>query len=158
MQASERSDKAWFVVRRYVIFSKILYTLRVGDITLSGTFRILVVDDDPAFCSVLQDGLTSSGYGCKTALGGGPALELIRNDSFDLMLADVFMPGMDGFELSKKAVEIDDRIAVILMTGYITEDSRIQARTSGARDFIEKPFSLERLLDKIKSVRAGIRS
>jgi two-component system, cell cycle response regulator len=113
---------------------------------------VLIVDDDRILCSVFKEGLSDSGYLCHTACDGKSALELLGNSSFDLMLTDIIMPGMDGLELTYKAKQIQPEMAVIVMTGFQQEESYDRAIGIGASDFIKKPFSIGELTIRIDRV------
>ena len=115
-------------------------------------FRILIVDDEKTLCSVFKAGLLESGYDCETALNGKAALELIKSESFDMMITDIIMPGMDGFELTEQVKKIKPDIIVIIMTGFQQEESYERAIALGAADFIKKPFALNELAMRIERV------
>jgi len=125
--------------------------------------RIIVVDDDDVLRSVLKEGLTAFEYESQTASSGAAALKHMMEVEFDVMIADIVMPGMDGFELTRKAKQLKPDLSVIVMTGFQQEESYGKAVTAGASDFIKKPFTIGELIVRIdrvmrdKQVLAGIR-
>jgi len=119
--------------------------------------RVIIVDDDSMLCSVFKEGLLASGYYCETAISGKSALELIGKTSFDVMVTDIIMPGMDGLELTEKAKKITSDLAIIVMTGFQQEESYERAVAAGASDFIKKPFHVNELLVRINRVMRDAR-
>lgn len=85
--------------------------------------RVLIVDDDAVPSSVLREGLSAFEYACKTAFSGDAALKKLQDTRFDVMVTDILMPGMDGFELTKKTKDLRPEMAVIVMTGFQQEES-----------------------------------
>jgi DNA-binding NtrC family response regulator len=114
---------------------------------------VMIVDDDTALLDVLRSGLLSEGYPCEAAGEGTSALELIRKTPFDIMIADIDLPGMNGLDLVKKAKSLRPEMAVIVVTGFIEEFSYDEAIEAGASDFIKKPFTLRELLAKMNQIR-----
>ncbi len=112
--------------------------------------KILVVDDEPRMCESLHTLLTNSGYQVKTIQDGEEAVRLINENNFDLIVADIKMPKVDGVEILKKAKSKDKDNLVILMTGYGSLDSAIQAIEEGAYDYFLKPIEYEVLERAIK--------
>jgi DNA-binding NtrC family response regulator len=108
--------------------------------------NILVVDDEVVICKSIQRILSPEGYEVKTALSGEKALEKISQESFDIVITDLKMPGMDGMELLAKIKEKDPEIVVIMITGYSTVQTAVQAMRMGALDYIPKPFTPEELI------------
>lgn len=122
--------------------------------------NILVVDDE----KILRDGciriLTKEGWYVKTAESGDEGLELFKKEHFDITLLDLKMPGMTGMELLKEIKNIKKETIVIVITGYATVDTAVEAMKAGAYDFIPKPFSpdqlrivVNRALEKINLTR-----
>jgi len=110
--------------------------------------RVLIVDDEPLICRSLSEIIRRVGYETHTANDGYQALEEIKRDQFSAIVTDVKMPGMDGLELLKRTKELLPNIAVIVITGYATVDSAVNAMKIGAYDYISKPFTHS----KIKSI------
>lgn len=115
--------------------------------------RILVVDDDILLLDTFDKGLSLRGYQCKTATSANIALKLLSKDLFDIMVIDVVLPDMKGFELTAKAKKIKSDMAIIIMTGFVDEFSYDDAMEAGASDFIKKPFSVKELIARIEHAR-----
>ncbi len=108
--------------------------------------KILVVDDELVVCKSVQRILSPEGYEVETALSGQEALERLGQESFDLVITDLKMPGMDGMELLSKIKEKDPEMIIIMITGYSTVQTAVQAMKMGALDYIPKPFTPEELI------------
>jgi signal transduction histidine kinase len=108
--------------------------------------RLLVVDDEGAQAKALCQTLESEGYHTTGFTSANQALATLRTQSFDLMLTDLMMPDMDGITLVRTALEIDPNLMSIVMTGYGTIDTAVQAIQAGALDYILKPFKLSVIL------------
>lgn len=119
---------------------------RSGKLRLAA--RVLVVDDESEFATLIQRSLTGAGYLVDTALNGTEAIELHRKHAYDLALVDLKMPDMTGLELLQYLKVRDKTIAVILMTAYGSLAIGIEALKKGASDYLPKPFKLASLLEK----------
>jgi hypothetical protein len=115
---------------------------------MSGTqpIRILIVDDETALMQALCDTLREHGYETAGYTTCGTALAALRSTRFDLLLADLMMPEMDGIALLRAAMDIDPDLVGIIMTGYGTIDTAVEAMKTGALDYILKPFKLSSIL------------
>lgn len=113
---------------------------------------IIVVDDDESLLTLLRTMFLADGYRCETASSAEEAIGLIRKISFDIMLTDVTLPGMKGFELTEQAKKLRHNMAVIIMTGFIDDFSYDSAIEAGASDFIKKPFTPKELRARIEHV------
>ena len=128
---------------------------------LTPPIPILIVDDEPDLRDLLVEALQDQGYAAEGADGGAQALALVRQKHFPVVFTDLNMPGgLSGLELLRVIREEDPRTTGILMTGYATTESAIQALKRGAYDFIQKPFklteieaSLERALEHYRLLR-----
>jgi DNA-binding NtrC family response regulator len=107
---------------------------------MSGKARILVVDDERGMCEFLHFLLEGEGYEVDEAHSGVDALEKVQSAQFDLVLADIKMPGIDGLEMLRRIRESDEGIVVIVMTGYSSLETAIKAIKSDASDYLTKPF------------------
>lgn len=112
--------------------------------------RILVVDDDPQIRRVMRVTLTSQGYEVDDAKNGEAALEMIRDQRFDLVLLDMNMPGIGGLETCR-AIRAQSEIAIIMLTVRDTESDKIDALDAGADDYVTKPYNLPELLARIRA-------
>ena len=106
---------------------------------------ILVVDDEAIVRESLRDWLSDAGHDVLVAEDGSQALTIIEKDRPSIAIVDLVMPGMDGIELLKRAKEISPSIEVIVITAYASISTAIAAMKQGAYDYIEKPFSPERV-------------
>ena len=108
--------------------------------------RILVIDDDPTQCELLDVELRKRGFSVVTRPGAEDALELIELDDFDIVVTDVNLLGMSGLELCKRIAHDHPDLAVVVITGYGSMETAIQAIRAGAYDFITKPFDMDALV------------
>lgn len=112
--------------------------------------RILVVDDDLETRLLLADVLEGDGYEAVPCPGGEEALDMLALQHFDLLLADILLVGMSGMDLLARIRAIPLDIAVILVTGYGSKETAIEALRGRALDYLEKPFSLEQLRSSVR--------
>ena len=108
--------------------------------------RVLIVDDEVELTSALCDTLTEKGYETVGATSGPEGLKALDKQDFDLLLCDLMMPGMDGIQVLRKALEIDPTLVGIIMTGQGTIPSAVEAMKVGAFDYVLKPFNLQTML------------
>lgn len=107
--------------------------------------KILVVDDERSIREGVERVLSRMGCRVVTAADGEEGLEVLKREPIAIAILDLKMPGMDGMELHQRIREIDDRIVVIIITGYATIETAINAMKQGAYDFIPKPFEPDHL-------------
>ena len=111
---------------------------------------ILVVDDDASLASTLRDFLVREGYGVEVALSGAEALAIqAANPRISLALIDLIMPMMDGLKLTDELRRRDPELTVVIMTGYGTIETAVDAIKRGAEDYVTKPFDYEAVRKKI---------
>jgi diguanylate cyclase (GGDEF)-like protein len=116
--------------------------------------RVLVVDDDPFIARLLEIELRAAGYEVRTAVDAEKALEAVHDSCPDLVLADVMMPNMDGYELTRRLRQ-DNRtatVSVILLTARGLSADKLEGFSVGADDYIVKPFDTPELLARIRGV------
>lgn len=107
--------------------------------------RLLIVDDEPNIRRVLESAFEKEGYRTSVAEDAREALEFLKAEPFDVMLTDVTMPGMTGYELQREAASLRAEMPVIVMTAYGTIPQAIQAIRDGAFEYVTKPFDLDQL-------------
>ncbi len=112
---------------------------------------ILLVDDEPSILRTLSGLLSDEGFEVKTASNGYEALKFIDSESPDLVLLDIWMPGIDGIETLKEIKKDNPFIQVVIITGHGTIETAIKATKLGAFDFIEKPLSIEKVIVAINN-------
>jgi DNA-binding NtrC family response regulator len=121
--------------------------------------RVLIIDDDESLRAGCLQALEMGGFSSIAVENGSQALEKIRQESFDVALLDLRMPGLPGMELLKRLKEESPGTAVIIMTGHATIDSAVEAIKSGAFDYLPKPFTSEALLNLVeRAVNAVLRA
>jgi CheY-like chemotaxis protein len=114
--------------------------------------RILCVDDEPIILDFLEKILASKGYEVSKAQNGEEALDSVRTERIDLVISDVKMPKLDGFELCKR-IKRDERyrdIPVVMITGLTAKEDRVKGIEAGAEDFISKPMDTTEVIARVK--------
>jgi len=120
--------------------------------------KILIVDDEARILLLLQSLLKANGYETVTAKDGNTALELVKNDAFDLIITDLRMVPMDGMTLFREIKTIHPNIPVILLTAYASVETAIDAMKNGAFDYLTKPFKVDEMLATVKRAEEHIKS
>jgi DNA-binding NtrC family response regulator len=111
--------------------------------------RVLVVDDEFEMAAVIAEELSDRGYSAVAMRSGHDALERLRHESFDALVTDLRMPGVDGLKLLRASRELDPSRPVIVMTGHGAIDTALEAY-HGAFHYITKPFSLAHLVELVE--------
>ncbi len=111
---------------------------------------IHIIDDEPIIHEVLGDLLSSEGYEVENSSSGEEALDKHSSQSFELILLDLLLPGIDGIEVLKKLKKIDPNAVIIIITAFASVESAISAMKIGAYDYIQKPFKHDELLITVK--------
>lgn len=114
--------------------------------------KVLIVDDEPAMRQGLADNLEFEGYETAMAANGKEGLEMILATSYDLVVLDVMMPEMSGFDVCKELRKRNISVPIILLTAKGEEIDKVLGLELGADDYITKPFSLRELIARIKAI------
>lgn len=121
-------------------------------VTMAEKNSILVVDDEEALRTVLSSELEGEGYSVASASDGDEAMTLLEEKAFDLVLLDIKMPRVDGFEVLRFIKERFPTTKVIMLTGFADLKNAIESKKLGAEDFVSKPYDLVDLLTTIERV------
>ena len=113
---------------------------------------VLVVDDDPRLREFMRVNLTMEGYSVREAASAEEALEAIEGSAPELVLLDVVMPGVDGWQMLQRMQERHGSIPVIMFSGKVDENSAAEAEERGARGFVGKPFDPQQLIERAKQL------
>jgi len=120
-------------------------------------FRVLVVDDEPRIIKFLKLRLKASGYEVLTASNGLEALELVQAEEPDMLVLDVVMPGIDGFETLKQVRAVSP-VPVIILSAKEASTDKIRGLELGADDYLAKPFSPDELVARVEAVKRRLAS
>lgn len=120
--------------------------------------KILVAEDDRALSGLVCTYLADNGYEAVAAYDGRSALDKFAEERFDMVVTDIMMPGLDGYELTKAVREIDEKIPVLFMTALDDKPSKQYGYKLGVDDYVVKPFDADILMLKIGAIlrRVGI--
>ena len=118
-------------------------------VPLDAAASILLVDDEKDFIEVLSQRFEVQGFHVEAVYSGQDALELLAHKSYDAIVLDLSMPGMDGMETLKEIKKRRPNMQIIILTGHATLETGIEAMKLGASDFIEKPVDFDLLVNKI---------
>jgi len=123
----------------------------------SGPTRVLVVDDEPNIVDVISMALRYEGFEVDAAATGAEALAKARDTRPHVMLLDVMLPDMEGFEVAKQLGAERARVPIIFLTARDATEDRVRGLTVGGDDYVTKPFSLEELIARVRALlrRAG---
>lgn len=112
--------------------------------------KILIVDDEKPICDLIDLNLSSAGYQCTAVQDGLEAIEKIENYTYDLILLDIMLPKINGYELLEYAQSLN--IPVIFITAMGAVENRVKGLKKGADDYISKPFEIVELLARVEAV------
>ena len=115
--------------------------------------KVLIVDDEKDFLEIMAERMRIQGMDVLTATSAEEALKMVEKESYDAVIMDFMMPAIDGFQALKMLKEKKPEVQIILLTGNVPEQKRIEAKKLGALDVIEKPADLKVLIRKIKNAK-----
>ncbi len=118
------------------------------------TEKVLLVDDEEDFLEIMSERMEARGMAVTTCTSAEEAVEIIKTETFDAIILDFMMPGMDGFQALKEIKTKRPESQIILLTGHATVEKGVEAMKMGATDFLEKPADIEALEKKIKDASA----
>lgn len=112
---------------------------------------ILVIEDSPDIAVMLRDFLVRDGYNCHNVKSGEEGLLYLKNNTVKIVLLDIMLPGIDGFQVCNE-IHKDKNIPLIILSAKTEKDDKLNGLLLGADDYIEKPFDIDLLLAKVKSL------
>jgi len=120
--------------------------------------KILIVEDEKRVADLLKIGLEEHGYQIMTAYDGAMGLRLFQSNDFHLVVSDIILPKLDGFELCREIRKVNEHIPVLMLTALGTADDKLEGFDVGADDYMVKPFDLRELVARVKALlkRQGI--
>jgi two-component system OmpR family response regulator len=120
--------------------------------------RVLVVDDEPSIVEVISMALRHHGFGVETAGTGREALDAVRRSRPHVMVLDVMLPDMEGFEVARRLAAEHAEVPILFLSARDATADKIRGLTMGGDDYVTKPFSLEELIARIRNIlrRAGV--
>jgi two-component system response regulator RegA len=116
--------------------------------------KVLLVDDEVEFVETLAERMRARGLEVDYTHSGDSAIEKVAQKSYDAIVLDLAMPGMDGMETLRHLLANHPDLQIILLTGQGTIQAAVEATKLGAKDFLEKPTDIEQLIEKIRAARA----
>lgn len=120
--------------------------------TLPASTRILLVEDEEQMLAMVRANLEREGYQIATATDGQPVLEMHRRTPFDLIVLDLMLPRVDGFQVLRQLRSAEQDVPVLLLTARGEEETKVKGFDLGADDYLTKPFSVLELLSRIKAI------
>lgn len=117
--------------------------------------KVLIVDDEKEFLNIIAERIAARGMDVSTASSAEDALNMIEEKSYDVVIMDFMMPGLDGFKALKLMKTRQPEVQILLLTGNLVDEHRREAKALGALDVIEKPPDLKDLIQTIKKAQKG---
>lgn len=119
--------------------------------TGAGPLHVLVVDDEPAIRRFLRTSLDVQGYRVSEAADGGEALDMMRRNAVDVLVLDLGLPGIDGFEVIRRLRAAGQTVPIVVLSSRDDERGKVEALDLGADDYVAKPFGIDELLARIRA-------
>jgi DNA-binding response OmpR family regulator len=114
--------------------------------------KVLLVEDEPGLVSVIVRGLTEAGMEVSVAADGNTGLEMAQGHSFDIIILDIMLPGMNGIQVCKEIRKQDDSVAILMLTALSSTENIVTGLNSGADDYLAKPFKFPELEARIRTL------
>lgn len=114
--------------------------------------KILIVEDEKRVADLLKTGLEENGYQTMVAYDGAMGLRLFRSNVFHLVISDIILPKMDGFELCKEIRKLNSQVPVLMLTALGSTDDKLEGFDAGADDYMTKPFDFRELNARVKAL------
>ena len=115
-------------------------------------YTILIIEDEPRVASLLMNGLEENGYQTMVAYDGLMGLRLFQAHTFDLVISDIVLPKMDGFELAKEIRKTNPHIPILMLTALGSTNDKLDGFDAGADDYLGKPFDTRELLARLRAL------
>lgn len=122
---------------------------------MHGVVRVLVIDDDADIRRLLCDILTSAGHLVADASNGAEGIEIFKKEAFDLVLTDLEMPEMSGWEVARSIKNHNPDVTIVLITGWGETIDSTRLRESGISTIVNKPFRMDQIINLARAVQAG---
>ena len=120
--------------------------------------KVLIVDDEKDFLDIIAERMLARGMDVSTATSAEDALNMVEEESFDVVILDFMMPALDGFKALKLMKAKRPDVQIIVLTGNVPDEKRMEAKALGALDVIEKPPDLKDLIQIIKKAKKAPRT
>jgi DNA-binding response OmpR family regulator len=120
--------------------------------------KVLIVDDEKEFLDIIAERISARGMDVSTASSAEDALHMVEVESYDVVIMDFMMPALDGFKALKLMKAKQPEVQIILLSGNVPDEKRIEGKALGALDVIEKPPDLQDLIQKIKKAKKAQRT
>lgn len=114
--------------------------------------RILIVEDDPRISSLLDQGMREEGYQVMVEADGPLGLETAKSCAFDVIVLDLMLPGLDGFDIARQLRKLGNRTPIIMLTARDSDVDAVRGLDLGADDYVTKPFSFDVFLARVRAV------
>ncbi|HVT86642.1 MAG TPA: response regulator transcription factor [Chitinophagaceae bacterium] len=114
--------------------------------------KILLIEDEKKIADALRSGLQENGYATEVAYDGEMGYRMYRNQQYDLVILDINLPGINGYELCKRIRRSDDQVLVLMLTAMSSMEDKLEGFNTGADDYLVKPFEFKELLARIRAL------